>query len=84
MLISSSRAFDSSRWGENPETYQYWEMLYFLFLKKERGNNIMPVVAHGKQHTHTKARNRKDNLCFYKGYIPTKLEMSCLSVIHEI
>lgn len=44
----------------------------------------MPVVAHGKQHTHTKARNRKDNLCFYKGYIPTKLEMSCLSVVHEI
>lgn len=45
----------------------------FFFLKKERGNNIMPVVAHGKQHTHTKTRNRKDNLCFYKGYIATKL-----------
>jgi len=39
---------------------------------KERGNDIKPVLAHGKQHTHTQNRNKKYNLCFYKGYIVTK------------
>lgn len=60
--------------GENPETYQYWEMLSFLFLKKERWNNTMPAVAYGKQHAH-RIEIRKITFVFIRGTLPQNYKL---------